>query len=134
MADRLIATPKVLAALAAMQAADAAACVQPIAPIKQSLETVGLSKTVWPVLPVVKAASAAGLLGGIWWAALGRMTTFMLTVYFALAVGAHARVRDKVTNALPATALLGFFATLTVKGFQVRGAERVGERTGTLTN
>ena len=40
----------------------------------------------------------------------------MLTLYFALAVGAHVRARDKVVNTLPAAALLTTFAAMTVKG------------------
>jgi hypothetical protein len=40
----------------------------------------------------------------------------MLTLYFALAVGAHVRARDKVGNALPAAALLTTFAVMTFKG------------------
>jgi hypothetical protein len=39
-----------------------------------------------------------------------------LTLYFALAVGAHLRVRDKVVNALPAVAFLATFAAMAVKG------------------
>ncbi|MBB4854614.1 hypothetical protein HNP40_002001 [Mycobacteroides chelonae] len=42
MTERPLANPKILAALAAMQAADAAVCVRPIGPIKTSLEKVGL--------------------------------------------------------------------------------------------
>lgn len=117
VSPRVLAKPKVLAALAAMQVADAAACIGPIKPVKESLETVGLPQRIWWVLPVVKTASAAGLLGGIRWPALGRLTTFMLTVYFTLAVGAHIRAHDKVVNALPAASLLSLFALLTAKGF-----------------
>jgi hypothetical protein len=40
----------------------------------------------------------------------------MLTLYFALAVGAHLRVRDKVVNMAPAAAFLALFAAMTVKG------------------
>lgn len=118
--ERRLAKPRVLAALAAVQAADAAACVGPIRPVKDSLEKVGLPQDIWWLLPVVKTASAAGLIGGIRWSALGRLTTFMLTVYFTLAVGAHLRAHDKMLNALPATSLLALFAVLTAKGFDER--------------
>ncbi len=40
----------------------------------------------------------------------------MLTLYFAVAVGAHARSRDKVVNALPAAALLTTFAAMALTG------------------
>ncbi|WP_078315873.1 DoxX family protein [Mycobacterium sp. D16Q16] len=120
MTGRLLANPKVLSALAVIQAADAAVCVRPIRPIKESLEKVGLPQRIWWVLPAVKLASAAGLIGGIRWAALGRLTTFMLTIYFTLAVGAHIRVRDKALHALPAASLLVWFAVLAGKGFEER--------------
>ncbi|ANA98680.1 Uncharacterised protein [Mycolicibacterium phlei] len=120
MTERRLATPTVLAALAAMQAADAAACVRPIKPIKDALEKVGLPQRVWWVLPVVKSASAAGLLGGIRWTALGRLTAFMLAVYFTLAVGAHVRAHDEAFRTLPAASLLVWFALLAGKGFQER--------------
>ncbi|WP_078288061.1 DoxX family protein [Mycobacterium sp. D16R24] len=120
MTERLLANPKVLSALAVIQAADAAVCVRPIKPIKESLEKVGLPQRIWWVLPVVKLASAAGLVGGIRWAALGRLTTLMLTIYFTLAVGAHIRVRDKALHALPAASLLVWFAVLAGKGFEER--------------
>lgn len=124
MTERLLANPKVLVTLAAMQAADAAVCVPPIKPIRESLENVGLPQRIWWVLPVVKTASAVGLIGGIWSAALGRLTAFMLAVYFTLAVGAHVRVRDKMLNALPAAGLLVWFAILAGKGFDERDSAR----------
>lgn len=124
MTERLLAKPKVLVALAAMQAADAAVCVHPIGPIKTSLEKVGLPQRIWWVLPVVKSASAVGLIGGIRWPALGRLTAFMLAVYFTLAVGAHVRAHDKPFNALPAASLLMWFAVLAGKGFDERDATR----------
>ncbi|SHY88532.1 Uncharacterised protein [Mycobacteroides abscessus subsp. abscessus] len=128
MTERLLAKPRVLAVLAAVQAADAAACVGPIKPVKDSLEKVGLPQDIWWLLPVVKTASAAGLIGGIRWSALGRLTTFMLTVYFTLAVGAHLRAHDKMLNALPATSLLALFAVLTAKGFDEPRGRRVRAR------
>jgi hypothetical protein len=68
------------------------------------------------VLPAVKGAAAVGLLSVKWFPGLARLTTAMLTLYFALAVGAHLRARDKVVNALPAAALLTTFAVMVVKG------------------
>ena len=67
-------------------------------------------------LPVVKGAAAVGLLSVTWFPRLARLTTAMLTLYFALAVGAHLRVRDKVVNALPAAVLLTLFAVMTARG------------------
>lgn len=112
----LITSPKAYVGLAAFQAVDAVACAAQVAPIKKSLDSVGCPDSVRPLLPVVKAASALGLLSVKWFPGLARLTTAMLTLYFLLAVGAHVRVRDKAVNALPAAAFLATFATMTVKG------------------
>jgi DoxX-like family len=109
-------SPKTYAALAAFQAGDAVACAVQVAPIKKSLDTVGLPESVRPVLPVVKAAAAVGLLSVTRFPGLARLTTAMLTLYFVLAVSAHIRVRDKVVNALPSAMFLTTFAAMTVKG------------------
>jgi hypothetical protein len=111
-----LSSPKTYAALAAFQAGDAVACAIPVAPIKRSLDTVGLPDSVRPVLPVVKTAAAVGLLSVTRFPAVARLTTAMLTLYFILAVGAHIRARDKVVNAIPAAAFLATFAVMTVKG------------------
>ncbi|WNG89941.1 DoxX family protein [Mycobacterium sp. ITM-2016-00317] len=108
------------AVLAAMQAAVAAAGVGPIAPVKKSLEDVGLPRKLWPLLPIVNAASAVGLLSVFRWPALARLTTFMLTVYFTLAVGSHVRAKDCSPNLVAASSLLTLFAAMTVKGPDVR--------------
>jgi hypothetical protein len=47
---------------------------------------------------------------------LARLTTAMLTLYFALAVGAHLRARDRIVNAVPAASFLATYALLTAKG------------------
>ena len=112
----VITSPKTYAGLAAFQAVDALACAAQVPPIKKSLDAVGCPDNVRRVLPVVKGASAVGLLAATWFPGLARLTTAMLTLYFALAVGAHMRVRDKAVNALPAAALLTMFAVMTAKG------------------
>jgi DoxX-like family len=109
-------SPKTYAALAAFHAVDAVACGVQIAPIKKTLDEVGLPESVRPALPVVKAAAAVGLLSVSRFPGLARLTTAMLTLYFALALGAHIRVRDKVVNALPAAAFLATFAMMTAQG------------------
>jgi hypothetical protein len=113
-------SPKTYAALAAFQAGDAVACAIPLPPIEQSLDTVGLPVNVRPVLPVVKAVSAIGLLSVNRFPALARLTTALLTLYFVCALGAHIRVRDKVVNALPAASFLTLFAAMTAKGPDTR--------------
>ncbi|MCW1959199.1 MAG: DoxX family protein [Mycobacterium sp.] len=112
----LLTSPKAYAGLAAFQAVDAIACAAQVPPIKKSLDSVGCPEHVRKVLPVVKGASAVGLLSAKWFPGLARLTTAMLTLYFVLAVGAHVRVRDKAVNALPAAAFLATFAVMTAKG------------------
>ncbi|OSC40758.1 DoxX family protein [Mycobacterium decipiens] len=109
-------SPKAYAVLAAFQAGDAVACAIPLPPIANVLDDLEVPVGIRPVLPMVKAASAIGLLLGTRFPALARLTTAMLTLYFVLAVGAHIRVRDRVVNAIPAASLLALFAVMTVKG------------------
>jgi hypothetical protein len=109
-------SPKAYTGLAVFQAVDAIACAAQVPPIKKSLDSVGCPENVRRVLPVVKGAAAIGLLSVRWFPGLARLTTAMLTLYFALAVGAHIRVRDTVVNTLPAAAFLTTFAAMTLKG------------------
>ena len=85
---------RVYAALAAVQVGDAVACAIPVPPIKKALDDVGLAEDLRPVLPIVKAASAIGLLSVYRFPGLARLTTLMLTVYMALAVSFHVRAKD----------------------------------------
>ncbi|OHV05803.1 DoxX family protein [Mycobacterium talmoniae] len=109
-------SPKTYAALAAFQAGDAVACAIPISYIAKTLDALGVPENVRWVLPVSKAASVIGLLAASRFPALARVTTAMLTLYFALAVGAHIRAKDKVVNTIPAASFLATYAAMTVKG------------------
>ena len=109
-------SPKTYAGLAAFHAVDAVGCAVQVAPIKKILDDLGVPEGVRPVLPVVKAAAAVGLLSVTWFPALARLTTAMLTLYFVLAVGAHVRAHDKVVKTLPAASFLVLFAVMTAKG------------------
>ena len=109
-------SPKSYAGLAAFHAVDAVACAVQVAPVKKVLDDLGVPDEIRPVLPVVKAAAAVGLLSVTRFPALARLTTALLTLYFALAVGAHIRARDKIVNTLPAASFLVTFAAMTVKG------------------
>jgi DoxX-like family len=111
----VLTSPRTYAALGAFHAVDAVLCGVQIPPIKKVLDDVGLPENVRPVLPVVKAAAAVGLLSVTRFPALARVTTAMLTLYFVLAVGAHIRVRDKIVNGLPAAVFLALFAAMTAK-------------------
>ena len=112
----VLTSPKTYVALAAFQAGDAVACAIPVAPIAKILDDLGVPENVRPVMPVVKAAAAIGLLSVRWFPGLARLTTAMLTLYFVVAVGAHIRARDKVVNTLPAASFLVTFAAMTAKG------------------
>ena len=109
-------SPKTYAGLAAIQGVDAVACAIPIAPIAKSLDSLGVPQEIRWVLPTAKAASVIGLLSAGQFPALARLTTATLTLYFALAVGAHLRVRDRIVNILPAASFLAMYAVLTAKG------------------
>ena len=109
-------SPKTYAALAALQAGDAVACAIPLAPIAKTLDNLGIPQDIRWLLPASKAASVIGLLSASRIPALARLTTAMLTLYFALAVGAHLRARDRIVNAVPAASFLAIYAALTAKG------------------
>ena len=112
----VLTSPKTYVALGAFHAVDAVACGVQVAPIKKVLDDVALPENIRPVLPVVKAAAAIGLLSVTRFPALARLTTAMLTLYFMLAVGAHIRVHDKPVNVIPAATFLATFAAMTAKG------------------
>ena len=116
----VLTSPKTYAALGAFHAVDAVACGIQVAPVKKSLDNLGVPENIRPVFPAVKAAAAVGLLSVNRFPALARLTTAMLTLYFALAVGWHIRAHDKVVNALPAVSFLATFAAMTAKGPQRR--------------
>lgn len=112
----VLTSPKTYAALSLFQAGDAVACAIPLPIIAKTLDDLKVSDNIRPVLPVVKAAAAIGLLSVTRFPALARLTTAMLTLYFVLAVGAHIRVGDKAVNAIPAASFLAMYAVMTVRG------------------
>jgi hypothetical protein len=109
-------SPRTYALLAANQAGDAIACAIPVPMIAKTLDDLGVPQEIRWVLPVSKAASVIGLLSARRYPPLARLTTAMLTLYFALAVGAHLRAHDRLVNAIPAAGFLGLYAVLTAKG------------------
>ena len=104
------------AALAVMQAGDAVACALRIPPIEKALDDVGLPERLRPVLPVTKGAAAVGLLSVYRYPTLARVTTFMCTVYFTLAVASHVRAKDWSPGLVAAASFLGLFGAMTVQG------------------
>jgi hypothetical protein len=111
---------RIYALLAAGQAGDAVICAIPIQTVTECLDDVGFPTQNRWIFAVIKAASAVGLLSVWRYPALARLTTFMLAVYFVLAVGAHVRARDFGRNAAAATTLLAIYGAMTVKGPPVR--------------
>jgi hypothetical protein len=58
--------------------------------------------------PVIKAGSAIGLVAGLRFRVLGRLTAGLLVAYFVLAVGAHLRVGDPPKRYMAALAMLAW--------------------------
>ena len=108
------------AVLAAGQAGDAVISAIPIRTVSDCLDDVGFPQRNRWIFPVIKVASAVGLLSVTRSPGLARLTTALLAVYFVLAVGAHVRARDFGRNFAAASTLLAVFATLAVKGPSVR--------------
>lgn len=111
----VLSSPTTYQGLAAFQAADAVACAIPLPFITTALDTVKCPQRIRPILPIVKVASAVGLLSVNRFPALARVTTAALTLYFVLAVGAHIRVRDSIPNTVPAASFLALFAAMTLR-------------------
>jgi hypothetical protein len=98
------------------QIGDAVICAIPTRTVTDCLDDVEFPKHDRWIFAVIKAMSAIGLLSVWRYPAIARLTTFMLTVYFVLAIGAHIRVRDFGRNAAAATTLLAIYGAMTAKG------------------
>ncbi|AMU70741.1 Uncharacterised protein [Mycobacteroides abscessus subsp. abscessus] len=122
MSNGAFVSPRVLALLASFQAVDAAICVQPIPYVAKCLDDVRYPQQYRWIFAPIKAASAVGLLGGIRFPWLAKLTLLMLTVYFTLAVGAHVRARDIGLNAVSASSLLATYGALMVKGLGAKSS------------
>jgi DoxX-like family len=113
-------SPRAYYGLAAFEAADAVASVLQMPLIRKTLDDVHLAEELRPILPVAKGAAAIGLASVRRSPALARLTTFMLTVYFVLAVAFHVRARDWSPSLLLATLFVVLYATMTVQGPSAR--------------
>jgi hypothetical protein len=116
-----LASSRTYAVLGANMAVDAALFAGGLPAIMTTLDTVGFPKRYRWIFPPIKLAAAAGLLSVYRYPALARLTAAMLTLYFALAVGSHVRVRDFSASAGAAAALLAVFAAMTAEGPAVSG-------------
>ena len=96
-----------LVGLAVIHLADAAMCLKPVGFIRDCLRDVGFPRRFWPLLPLLKTVTAAGLVAGIWSAPLAVLTSAAVVCYFLTAVGMHIRARDLGRNLfLNATGML----------------------------
>ena len=95
-------------ALVGVQVCDALFNVIPSRWIEADLEHLRVPQRSRYLFGSVKAASAVGLLEGLRRPALGRLTARLLVVYFAFAIGAHARIKDRPVRYAPAVAMLGW--------------------------
>ena len=101
---------RLLVGLIGVQVADAVVCAVPNGVVRQDLDRMRVPDEVRKAIPVIKAASAAGLLAGLWRPRLGRLTAAALVAYFVAALGAHARVRDPAWRYVAAVGMLGWAA------------------------
>lgn len=122
MSNDAFVSPRVLALLASFQAVDAAICVRPVPYVAKCLDDVHYPQQNRWIFAPIKAASAVGLLGGIRFPWLAKLTLVMLTIYFGLAVGAHVRTRDIGLNALSASTLLATYGALAGKGLAAKSS------------
>jgi hypothetical protein len=94
--------------LVAVQFGDAAFNAVPTQWLKDDLDHLGVPEDVRFIFPVIKSASAVGLLAGMRWPRLGRLTAAALVAYFVVAMGFHARAKDPPRKYAPAAGMLGW--------------------------
>ena len=94
--------------LVVVQSADAAFNAIPTQWLRDDFDHLGVPEDLRFMFPVIKSASALGLLGGLRWPRLGRVTAAALILYFLAAMGFHARARDGLARYAPATVMLAW--------------------------
>jgi DoxX-like protein len=99
--------------LAAYMAVAAVGDAVPVPFVTKVLDAIAFPPRWRWIFAPIKAAAAVGLAAARWSPGLTRLTTAMLTVYFVLAVGYHAKARDLSTAAVGASANALLFAGLT---------------------
>jgi len=97
---------RIVRTLAAVQVGDAVFNAIPTQWLKDDLDHLGVPENLRLVFPVIKGSSAVGLLVGMRRPGLGRLTSAALVVYFMLALGAHARIKDRPLRFVPAAGML----------------------------
>lgn len=73
---------------------------------KADLDRLGFPDRLRFVFPVLKTGSVVGLLLGLRWRPVGRVTAAAVVAYFVVALAFHVRARDAARNYLPAVAML----------------------------
>lgn len=84
--------------LAGIQFADALMCLKPLPFIAQCFDDMKWPRRHWWMMPPIKFAAAAGLIGGLWVPYLGLVTSVALVAYFLIAIAMHLRARDLGRN------------------------------------
>jgi hypothetical protein len=92
--------------LVAVQLGDAVFNAVPTQGLRDDLDRLRVPERMRFAFPVIKGASAVGLLAGLRWPRLGQVTATALVAYFTCALGAHARVRDRPVHYAPAAGML----------------------------
>lgn len=113
---RLLTARPTYAALAAFLAGDAVASAIPVRYVAANMDAMRIPHRLRWAVPVAKAATALGLASVFRFPKAARLTTGLLALYFAGALGIHLRVRNRAANTIPAVLLLVVFATMTVRG------------------
>jgi len=73
--------------------------------VMRAAETVGCPPSLCTVLGLIKVAASVGLIVGLDGNVVGTAAAG-LSIYFILAVGAHVRVRDRLSGTVPALVML----------------------------
>ncbi|MFM8452321.1 MAG: DoxX family protein, partial [Acidimicrobiaceae bacterium] len=74
--------------------------------VMRAAETVGCPPSLCTVLGLIKVAASVGLIVGLDGNVVGTAAAAGLSIYFVLAVGAHVRVRDRLSGTVPALVML----------------------------
>ncbi|MGH9098142.1 MAG: DoxX family protein [Acidimicrobiales bacterium] len=70
------------------------------------LDRLGFPQRFRFVFPIIKTSSVAGLLVGLRWRRLGRLTAAAVFAYFIAALGFHVRAKDPALIYVPAVGML----------------------------
>lgn len=122
-------SPKSYAALAAFHVVDAVLCAIPIPQVDELLGDLEVPPRLaripagW-VLAIVKTFAALGLAPVSRFPGLARLTTTLLTLYFTIAVGLHARTWRRGSATTRLIGLLAVFFLALCAAMSVRGPDQ----------